>query len=248
MDDSFDEEDFRSWSEEFFADHPKYKPRDYQLESAIAIMKYRLSTSEIATSGGKTLIVFMVYAYLKSKGLINRMVYVVPNTTLLMQMKDDWEDYNNGKVQMKIRQVYGGSKDNDPTADVVVGTYQSLTKKTLDYFKGVNVVFIDECLHPKSKINMADGSLKQICDVVVGDFVETVNKKTGEIQNKKVEFVYKNLSDEEMYEIETDDGRILRLTGNHKVILNDRTEKRVDELRENDEIFEIYKKNSSYYD
>ena len=145
IDTSYDEQDFRSWVEEFFADHPKYKPRDYQIDSASAIIKHRLCTSEIATSAGKTLITFLVYGYLKTKGTLRKMLVIVPNTTLVMQMKDDWEEYSNGKLDMNIRQVYGGAKDNDPNADVIVGTFQSLTKKTLDYYKGVDVVFVDEC-------------------------------------------------------------------------------------------------------
>lgn len=249
VDMDFSEEDFRKWVDDFFSDHPTFKPRDYQIESAAAILKYKICTAEIATSAGKTLIVFMIYAYLKHHlGKMNKMVVVVPNTTLVMQMKDDWEEYSNGKVQMNIRQVYGGSRDNDPKADIIVGTFQSLTKKTIDYYKGVDVVFIDECLHPDSKINMTDGKQKKICDINVGDSVETVNEKTGEIQQREVEYVYENLSQEDMYEIETEDGRILRLTGNHKVMLADLTWKRVDELKENDEVIEIYKKNSSYYD
>ena len=59
-------------------------------------------------------------------------------------MKDDWEDYNNNKLDLKIKQVYGGAKDGDPGYDVVVGTFQSLTKKELDFYKGVNIVFVDE--------------------------------------------------------------------------------------------------------
>jgi superfamily II DNA or RNA helicase len=130
---SFNEEHFIEWAELFFKDHPKYKPRDYQVESAAAILKNRICTSEIATSAGKTLITFLVYGYLKSIGKLNKMLIVVPNTSLVMQMKDDWEDYNNEKIKMKIRQVYGGAKDDDPTADIIVGTFHSLTKKSLDY-------------------------------------------------------------------------------------------------------------------
>jgi hypothetical protein len=248
IDTDFDEKDFRDWVEEFFSDHPKYKPRDYQIESAAAVIKHRLCTSEIATSAGKTLITFLVYGYLKTRGKMRKMVTIVPNTSLVMQMKDDWEDYNNGKLEMYIRQVYGGAKDNDPKADVVVGTFQSLTKKTLDYYKGVDVVFVDECLHPDSLVRMSDGSQKEIKDVKIGDIVETVNQHSGEIQSKEVDYVYENLSGEEMYEIETDDGRILRLTGNHKVLTKALVWKRVDQLTENDELFEINKKNSSYYD
>jgi superfamily II DNA or RNA helicase len=150
IDTSFDEADFRIWVEEFFSDHPVYKPRDYQIDSAAAILKHRLCTSEIATSAGKTLITFLVYGYLKTRGKLRKMLTIVPNTTLVMQMKDDWEEYNNGKLDLKIRQVYGGAKDNDPNADVVVGTFQSLTKKTLDYFKGIDVVFVDEAHQTKT--------------------------------------------------------------------------------------------------
>ena len=83
----FDEIDFREWVYDIFKDHPKFKPRDYQIDSAIEILKHRICTSEIATSAGKTLIVFLVYGYLKHKKRLNRMLFVVPNTTLVMQMK-----------------------------------------------------------------------------------------------------------------------------------------------------------------
>lgn len=139
-----DEEQVKLWAEEFFSDHPKYKARDYQINAASLAIQYRLSQSKIATSAGKTLISFIVYGYLKSIGVVNRMLVIVPNTTLVMQLKDDWEEYNNDKMKMNIRMVYGGSKDNDPTADIVVGTFQSLCKKDIEFFKGFNVINVDE--------------------------------------------------------------------------------------------------------
>ena len=63
IDNDFDEEDFRSWVTEFFSDHPKITPRDYQVDACIPILKYRRNISEIATSAGKTLIMFMLFAY-----------------------------------------------------------------------------------------------------------------------------------------------------------------------------------------
>jgi superfamily II DNA or RNA helicase len=143
VDYSFDKEHFKQFCEDFFVDST-FKPRDYQIESAAEILKYRLCSSEIATSAGKTFIVFIIYAYLKSMGKLNKIAIIVPNTTLVMQLKDDWEEYNDGKLKMKVRQVYGGSKDRESDADVIVGTFQSLCKKTLDYYKGVDVVFCDE--------------------------------------------------------------------------------------------------------
>jgi superfamily II DNA or RNA helicase len=150
IDVNFDEQDFRDWAEAHFADHPKYKARDYQVDAAISILKNRLTTSEIATSSGKTLITFLVYGYLKCKGRVNRMLVIVPNTTLVMQLNDDFDDYNNGKLDLKVRMVYGGSKDNDPEATLIVGTFHSLTRKHIDYFKGIDVICVDECHQAKT--------------------------------------------------------------------------------------------------
>ncbi len=150
IDVKFNESEFRAWVESHFSDNPKFKPRDYQIDAAISILKNRLTTSEIATSSGKTLITFLVYGYLKSKGKLNRMLVIVPNTTLVMQMNDDWEEYNNGKLEMKIRMVYGGAKDNDPSANVIVGTFHSLVRKSIEYYRGIDVVCVDEAHQAKT--------------------------------------------------------------------------------------------------
>ena len=52
-------EDFSEWCNEFFKDK-KFSPRDYQIEAAWKIVKFRYSCLEIATSSGKTLIAFIV--------------------------------------------------------------------------------------------------------------------------------------------------------------------------------------------
>jgi intein/homing endonuclease len=39
-----------------------------------------------------------------------------------------------------------------------------------------------------------------------------------------------------MYEIELENGNVIQITGNHKVLIKNNTWKRVDELHENDEI------------
>lgn len=150
IDVKFDEEDFRNWVQDHFHDHPKFKPYDYQIDSAILILRNRLTTSEIATSSGKTLITFLVYGYLMSKKKLNKILVIVPNTTLVMQLNDDWDEYNNGKLPMKIRMVYGGSKDNDPTANVIVGTFHSLTRKNIEYYRGIDVVCVDEAHQAKT--------------------------------------------------------------------------------------------------
>jgi intein/homing endonuclease len=122
----------------------------------------------------------------------------------------------------------------------MIGTYQSLVKMEPEFYEDVEAVFVDECIHPESLITMSDGSLKKIKEVNIGESVLTINNITGGIEENEVEFVYHNLSKEnQMYEIETESGEKLKVTGNHKLRLKNGEWKRVDELSENDELWDI---------
>jgi superfamily II DNA or RNA helicase len=141
-------EDFQAWVDEFFDDAEK-KPRDYQVEAAWKIVKFRYSVSEIATSSGKTLISFMIFAFLKSRGYIRKFLMIVPSTNLVIQGTEDFEDYGIDKLGVKIQQIGGGSKLREG-CDVVIGTFQSLVKKDKEYFDEFDAVFIDEAHHTNS--------------------------------------------------------------------------------------------------
>jgi len=142
-------EDFQSWVDTFFEGKSKV-PRDYQVHAAWKIIKYRYSVSEIATSSGKTLIAFMILAYLKQHNLIRKFMIVVPNTNLVFQGTEDFEDYGLADLKgSKIQQIGGGSKMRDG-CDIIIGTFQSLVKKDADFFSEVDAVFIDEAHHSNS--------------------------------------------------------------------------------------------------
>jgi superfamily II DNA or RNA helicase len=138
---------FTEWANNFFIDgingDPDKMPRDFQIETAWKIIKYRYSISEIATSSGKTLISFMVFAFLKSKGLVRKILMIVPNSNLVFQGKDDFEEYGIDKIGVKIQQIGGGSKLKDG-CDIIIGTFQSLVKREPDFFAEVDAVFVDE--------------------------------------------------------------------------------------------------------
>ena len=95
-------EDFTKWINDFFeggiGGDPEVMPRDYQIEAAWKIIKYRYSVSEVATSSGKTLISFIIVAYLKSMGLIRKYLMIVPSTNLVFQGTDDFIDYGLDKL------------------------------------------------------------------------------------------------------------------------------------------------------
>jgi intein/homing endonuclease len=115
-----------------------------------------------------------------------------------------------------------------------------LEKWPKQFFQQFHTVAVDECLHPDSMITMADGKKKKISDIKIGEFVKTINEKTSQIENKEVEKIHKNISfGERVFELELENGSILRITGNHKVLTKDKIWKRVDELNINDDIIEV---------
>jgi superfamily II DNA or RNA helicase len=150
IDSSITLEDFTLWANEFFKDNP-LQPRDYQIEAAWKIVKFRFSCLEIATSSGKTLIAYIVLAYLKMIKGINKFLMIVPNTTLILQGAEDFEGYgikdlDNCDVQL----IHGGNKNKIP-GGLMIGTYQSLVKQDDSFFDGVEAVFVDESHQSHSK-------------------------------------------------------------------------------------------------
>jgi superfamily II DNA or RNA helicase len=141
-------EDFKAWVDDFFKDSD-IEPRDYQIEAAWKIVKFRYSVSEIATSSGKTLISFMIFAFMKANGYIRKFLMIVPSTNLVIQGTEDFDDYGIAKLGVKIQQIGGGNKLKEG-CDVVIGTFQSLVKKEADYFEEFDAVFVDEAHHTNS--------------------------------------------------------------------------------------------------
>lgn len=232
------QDEFKTWALDFFKGHPDgLSPRDYQIESAFNILKFRRCLAELATSAGKTLISFLTVAYMLEQKKAEKILFIVPNVSLVVQASEDFLDYNwKNRVSIKVQQIYSGQKIR-AGRNVVIGTYQSLVKKKAEYFDQFDSVIVDECLHPDTLITMSNGSKKRICEVKKGDWVKTTNDNTLQIENRQVDFVYKNLSQgNQMFEIEMEDGSIIKITGNHKVKLSSGIYKRVDELTEDDDI------------
>jgi len=150
FDEDIKEEAFTKWAEEFFAKHPKFQPRDYQIQAAFRILKYRRCLAELATSAGKTLISFMVIAYLIEVLKKKRILFIVPNVSLVLQATEDFDEYNlKDRIPLKVQQIYAGAKIKK-SSNIVVGTYQSLVKKPAEYYEEFDVVMVDETHKAKS--------------------------------------------------------------------------------------------------
>ena len=149
IDSSLTLEKFTEWCNDFFKDKPK-QPRDYQIETAWKIIRFKLSVSEVATSSGKTLIAFMILAYLKQIEGVKKFLMIVPNTNLILQATEDFEEYGLEELEdCEIQQIHGGNKKKI-SGGLMIGTYQSLVKMSPEFFEDVEVVFVDECHQAKS--------------------------------------------------------------------------------------------------
>ncbi len=144
FDTDIDEASFREWVKDFFNEHPDIKPREYQIDAAFKILKYRRCLAELATSAGKTLISFMVVAYLMEKLEKKKILFIVPNVQLVLQATGDFEQYNfKSRVPLRVQQIYAGVKLRK-SSNIVIGTYQSLVKKDAEYFSQFDAVMVDE--------------------------------------------------------------------------------------------------------
>lgn len=142
-------ESFEEWALEFFKGS-KFIPRDYQVETAFNILKFRRCLAELATSAGKTLISFLTVAYMLEKERAEKILFIVPNVSLVVQAHEDFHEYNNkNRIKLKIQQIYAGQKIKSDR-NVVIGTYQSLVKKPKEYFQQFDAVIVDETHKAKS--------------------------------------------------------------------------------------------------
>jgi len=116
------EDEFREWVAKIFLNQPDFKPREYQIDAAFKILKYRRCLAELATSAGKTLISFMVVAYMMDKLGKKKLLMIVPNVNLVLQATGDFDEYNKCGIPLKTQQIYAGAKIRK-SSNLVIGTY-----------------------------------------------------------------------------------------------------------------------------
>lgn len=122
-----------------------FRPRDYQVESAIKAIRARRQTILSPTSSGKSLIIYMLVAWClqqESKALI-----IVPTIGLVTQMKQDFEKYGSKhRIHVSTDNL---DKTYDIDADIVITTWQSLnngkTGVDKEWYQQFGIVVADEC-------------------------------------------------------------------------------------------------------
>ena len=139
-----------------------FKPREYQIKSAYTLLKYRNSCGEISTSGGKTLISFIIFKYLIDCCYTKKILYIVPSVDLATQSAEKYEQYE-GYLKIhghdwKIGILKSGLKKKEKEAvencNILFGTFQSLCRRPLEFFQDFTAAIIDESHHLGSSPSM----------------------------------------------------------------------------------------------
>lgn len=97
----------KDFCNEFFKNHKyrnkkgeweDFRPHDYQIETAYKILKNRYCLASVATSGGKSLIISIVYFYtIKNLNPDAKLLIIVPSITLVSQFYEDIRKYFYGE-------------------------------------------------------------------------------------------------------------------------------------------------------
>jgi len=154
-------------------------PYDYQIETAYKILKNRYCMAEVATSGGKSLIISIVFFYtLKRIDPNAKFLIIVPSINLVTQFYDNIMEYNYGqnmmsdadirdrKIQALIEDNVGYSPCNIRIEEIMsdrprkysgvvspnvyIGCYQSLEKWPKKFFEQFYGIATDEAHGAKS--------------------------------------------------------------------------------------------------
>lgn len=169
-------ESVESFCKEFFKDHKRYDkekkkwvpfmPYEHQIRTAFKILKNRYCLAEVATSGGKSLIISIVYFYtithLKEDA---KLLLIVPSITLVTQFFDDIIEYNLGEnkeydggnktpLKLSIEEIMSEKPRKHSNAinpNIYIGTYQSLINYPNDFFEQFHTVACDEAHTCKAK-------------------------------------------------------------------------------------------------
>ena len=108
-----------------------FQPRDYQYDAIETALKRSRAILLSPTGSGKSFIIYLIAKYwLQSiaDGNASKVLVIVPTTSLVEQMHQDFVDY--GQDSRDMHKIYSG-KDKDTDRAIVISTWQSIYKLSL---------------------------------------------------------------------------------------------------------------------
>ena len=127
-----------------------FQPRTYQKTAVLTALQRSRAILLSPTGSGKSFIAYLLIKYYMS--MIDdkqKVLIIVPTTSLVEQMVSDFEDYGL-LTDHAVHKIYSG-KDKNTDKRVIVSTWQSIYKFPPAWFKKFGMVIGDECHGFKSK-------------------------------------------------------------------------------------------------
>ncbi len=122
-------------------------PHEHQIASIYNCIKNQRQISITPTGGGKSLIIYCLYRWYLEKKNIGTFMLVVPNLSLLRQMKSDFIEYStlNGFDIEHNTQIIAEGESKEIKKSLCVCTWQSIYKQPSKWFNdNVDVILADE--------------------------------------------------------------------------------------------------------
>ena len=125
-----------------------FEIRDYQFDAVCTGIQRKNAILLSPTGSGKSLIIYVLMRYLLSS-FENDVLVIVPTTSLVEQMYNDFKSYGYD-VEHNCHRIYSG-KDKNTSKRVIISTWQSIYRFQPNWFSRFGTVFGDECHGFKSK-------------------------------------------------------------------------------------------------
>ena len=130
-------------------------PMPYQLEGIYNILSYKNCCVEVSTSGGKTLMTYILFKFATEYLGIKHILYITPKTMLTTQSSDKFALYdaqNKIETNWTYSEIHAtAKKKSEYNETIVFGNYQSLCKKKASFFDKYEMIIVDECHHSSAK-------------------------------------------------------------------------------------------------
>ena len=124
-----------------------HSPRKYQVEGVYDALRHNRKLLISPTASGKSLMIYALVRYYVDKG--QKILLVVPTTSLVEQMYKDFEDYG-WDAESFCHRIYSG-KEKTNEYPVTITTWQSVFRLDRSFFTDYDVIIGDEAHLFKSK-------------------------------------------------------------------------------------------------
>ena len=139
---------------EYIKSITKLKARDYQIDAVYDALRYNRKLLISPTASGKSLMIYALVRYFVAKQ--QKILLVVPTTSLVEQMYKDFEDYG-WDPKNHCHRIYQG-RERTNVNEVTITTWQSVYNLDRSFFEDYDVIIGDEAhlFKSKSLVNIMD--------------------------------------------------------------------------------------------